>query len=303
MISKDELTVKSSTGNSEVAESKIVALIQLLGDEDVRVRKVACQQLLMIGKEAVPFLEQVATADSDGRIRIEARGLLHKIVRDDLLHTFHLLSVWDDQQIELEQGAYLLAKFAYPNLEKREISEELDRLAGRVRELLADGDRPRRVIQLMNNVLFTEARFEGNRNNYYAPDNSFINKVLQNRKGIPISLSLVYILVGQRLGLPVFGVNMPAHFLCKFEAEDEHFYIDAFDFGRVMNESECIMLLKNYGVDFNFHYLKKASNRDILSRMLRNLILVYYQNEEDEKADFLKKLLKILKHYSRKTEY
>ncbi|MCA9741147.1 MAG: hypothetical protein H6695_20320 [Deferribacteres bacterium] len=302
-MAKDGAAVKGMDSKGEVAESKIQALIQLLGDDDVKIRKVARQQLQLIGKDAVRFLEDVATSDSDGRIRIEARGLLHKISRDDLLQTFHLLAIWNDQQIDLEQGAYLLAKFAYPSLEKREISDELDRLADRARGLLVGLKTPRRRIQLLNNVIFTEGRFEGNRDNYYAPDNSFINKVLQNKKGIPISLSIIYILVAQRLGLPIYGVNMPAHFLCKFEGDDEHFYIDAFDFGRVMNESECIMLLKNYGVDFNFHYLKKASNRDILSRMLRNLILVYYQNEDDDKADFLKKLLKILKHYSKKAEY
>ncbi|MFQ5628710.1 MAG: SirB1 family protein [bacterium] len=298
-----EFVLNNDVDTQFVSDNKIRALIKLLGDDDARIRKVAKQQLFFIGKDAISYLDEIARADSDGRIRIEARGLLHNILREDLLRTFHLIAVWEDHQIDLEQGAYLLAKFAYPNLVKSEITDGLDRLAERVAELIDGLRKPRRIVQIINNVLYTEAGFEGNRDNYYAPENSYLNKVLETRKGIPISLSLVYILIAKRLNLPIYGVNMPAHFLCKYETDREPIYIDAFDFGRVLNESECVMLLKNHGVDFNIRYLKRASNREILSRMLRNLILVYYQIEEDEKADYLKKLLKVMKHYSKKTEY
>jgi regulator of sirC expression with transglutaminase-like and TPR domain len=286
-----------------VSNSKIRALIELLGDDEARISRIAKQQLQMIGKDAIAFLDKASHTNGDGKIRIEARGLLQKITEDDLLQSFHLLAVWDDRQIDLEHGAYLLAKFAYPKLKIEKMTLELDRLANRIAGLIDGIHKPRRIVQMINNVLFTEARFEGNRHNYYSPDNSFLNKVLEKRTGIPISLALVYILIAQRLNLPIYGVNLPAHFLCKYETGKEPFYIDAFDFGRVLNESECVMLLKNYGVDFNIRYLKRANNREILSRMLRNLILVYYQNEEDEKAEFLKKLLKIVKHYSKKAEF
>ena len=273
---KENFAVKQVAEEPIVSNSKICALIKLLGDDEARIRKVAKQQLLLIGKDAVPYLNEVSRADSDGRIRIEARGLLRRISREDLLQTFHLIAVWEDHQINLEQGAYWLANFAYPNLVIDEITTELDRLANRVAELIDGLRKPRRIVQLMNNVLYTEAGFQGNRHNYYSPDNSYLNKVLEKRTGIPITLSLVYILVARRLDLPIYGVNMPAHFLCKYETKSRPpFYIDAFDFGRVLNESECIMLLQNHGVDFNIRYLKRASNREIMSRMLRNLILVY----------------------------
>ena len=281
-------------------EKKIRALIELLGDDDLRIRKVAKQQLLLIGDEAIPFLKDVAASDSDGRTRVNARQLLKNIHQQDLIRQFHLLGVWNDDQIDLEYGAYLIAKFAYPELTQIEISRRLDDLANQAAVLLQGITRPRRIVQLLNNVLFTRAGFEGNQENYYAPDNSYLNRVLETRKGIPISLSLIYILVARRLKLPIFGVNMPAHFLCKFKHPSQSLYIDAYDFGRVLNESECIMLLHNYGVDFNPHYLNIATNRDILCRMLRNLILIYYQSEQDEKAEFLKKLLKIMKHYAKK---
>ncbi|MFQ5629228.1 MAG: SirB1 family protein, partial [bacterium] len=260
-----EFTLNYDADAPVTSNSQILALIQLLGDDEARIRKVAKQQLLLIGKDAVPYLNDVSRADSDGRIRIEARGLLHKILKEDLLRTFHLIAVWEDHQIDLEQGAYLLAKFAYPNLVIDEITTELDRLAKRIAELIVGVRNPRRIVQLINNVLYTEAGFVGNRNNYYSPDNSYLNKVLEKKTGIPISLSLVYILIAQRLELPIYGVNMPAHFLCKYESGRQPFYIDAFDFGRVLNESECIMLLQNHGVDFNIRYLKRASNREIMS--------------------------------------
>lgn len=285
---------------TQSSERKIRALIQLLGDDDPRIRKIAGQQLMMIGDEALPFLEATALSDGDGKTRIHAQELLSRLRREELMRLFHLLGVWDDDQIDLEYGAYLIAKAEYPDLTQDAISKQLDELAAQVAVLLDGLTRPRRIVQMINNVLFTRARFEGNYKNYYAPDNAYLNRVLTTRKGIPLSLSLVYLLVARRLDLPIYGVSMPAHFLCKFEHPSEHFYIDPFDFGRVLNESECIMLLHNYGVAFNPRYLEIASNREILCRMLRNLILVYYQSEQDDKAEFLKRLLKILKHYAKK---
>lgn len=289
------------THSSQAAKpgDKIRALIKLLGDDDPEIRKIARDNLLISGRDAVPYLEEIIRTDVDGKTRIEARALLHKIRQDELVHAFHLLALWKDEQIDLEDGAFLLARFAYPELAKSDISAELDRLADRIAGLLSPGMKPRRIVQMINNVLFTEAGFSGNRENYYLADNSYLNIVLRRKTGIPISLSMIYILIARRLRLPIYGVNMPMHFLCKYDTIDEPFYIDAFDLGRVLTYTDCILLLKSYGVDFNKNYMKRASNRDILSRMLRNLILVYYHNEEDNQADFLKKLLKILKFYAR----
>ncbi len=285
---------------SEVPSSRIRALIELLSDDDSEVQKIARQQLLMIGEDAAEILDEVVHTDCEGRTRIRARALLRQINRQELVHAFHLLAMWRDEDIDLERGAYLLARIAFPRLQQEEISRELDRLAFRVAELV-DGTEPgMEIVEALNHVLFEEEGFRGNTENYYSIENSFLNIVLQRHTGIPITLSLVYMLVAERLKLPIYGVNMPMHFLCMYDEAPEPFYIDAFNRGVTMTRLECIEFLKRTGVGFRESYLQRASNREILIRMLRNLILVFYHNEQDGEAGFLKQLLKILKHYARR---
>ncbi len=283
----------------ETSPDRIRALINLLGDDDSRIRKIARKQLLLIGAEATDILDEVVRTDCDGRTRIQARALLEQINRQELLHAFHLLAMWRDEDIDLEQGAFLLAKFAYPRLTAQDIRSELDRLARRVGEVTDGTDSAVDTVFAINQVLFQEAGFRGNTENYYSAENSFINVVLTRRTGIPISLSLVYILIAERLKLPIYGVNMPMHFLCMYDEAPEPFYIDAFNRGHIMTRAECISFLKRSGVGFKEIYLEKASNRDVLIRMIRNLILIYYHNEQDNEASFLKQILKILKHYAK----
>ncbi|MDQ7064176.1 MAG: transglutaminase family protein [candidate division KSB1 bacterium] len=288
------------THSPEVSPRRIRALIQLLGDEDSEVRKIAREQLLLIGEDATQILDEVVRTDCDGKTRIQARAVLRQINRQELIHAFHLLAMWRDEDISLERAAYLLAKFAYPRLRMSEISTELDRLAYRVSELVDGTESAGDIVHAMNQVLFQEAGFRGNTENYYSVENSFINVVLNKRTGIPITLSLIYMLVAERLKLPIYGVNMPMHFLCMYDESPEPFYIDAFNRGNMMTRAECISFLKRTGVGFRESYLERASNREILVRMLRNLILVYYHNEQDSEAAFLKQLLKILKFYAKR---
>jgi len=296
------MTLKDKTELPSETFNRIQALIHLLGDEDFEVRKVAREHLIRFGAEATDILDEVVHTDCEGKTRIQARTILDQINRQELIQDFHLLSVWNDENIDLERGAYLLAKFAYPKLRQHEISSELDRLAMRVQELIGGRRSPGYVVAKMNTVLFDEACFRGNTESYYSAGNSYLNKVLTRRTGIPITLSLVYILIAKRLDLPIYGVNMPMHFLCKYDASPEPFYLDAFHQGQVMTRAECISFLRRSGVGFKESYLRRASNRDILSRMLRNLILVYYHNEQDSHAAFLKRLLKILRFYAKKQE-
>ncbi len=288
------------TRSPDISPNRIRALIQLLGDEDSEVRKIARDQLLLIGEDAAQLLDEVVRTDCDGKTRIQARAVLRQINRQELIHAFHLLAMWRDEDIDMEQAAYLLAKFAYPKLRKSEITMELDRLAYRVSELIDGTESAGDIVHAINQVLFQEAGFRGNTENYYSVDNSFINVVLTKRTGIPITLSLIYILVAERLQLPIYGVNMPMHFLCMYDEAPEPFYIDAFNRGNMMTRAECISFLKRTGVGFRESYLDRASNREILIRMLRNLILVYYHNEQDSESAFLKQLLKILKHYAKR---
>jgi regulator of sirC expression with transglutaminase-like and TPR domain len=143
--------------------------------------------------------------------------------------------------------------------------------------------------------LFEEEGFFGNVDEYYNPENSYLHRVLERRTGIPVSLSVIYLLIARRLRLPMHGISMPVHFICKYQTSHESFFFDPFHAGRIITRAECIKLLHGSGQRFEDGFLEPASPRRIVGRMVRNLFLIYYQNEHSEKATLLDRILKLLR--------
>lgn len=278
--------------------NEIRALITLLGDEDISVRDVARERLFEFGTEAEDHLFEATKADLEGKVRIEARHVLEKIRREDLLGSFYLLGLRDEEQIDLEHGAFLLARFGYSDVDVAAHQRELDEMAERVRQKLAYSSRNpggRVIVETINQVLFKEEGFYGNMKSYYEPDNSYLNRVLERRTGIPVTLALVYLLVARRLRLPIRGVNLPVHFICQYHAPGESFYFDPFNNGRLITRAECAMILHNAGHRFTDDSLRPSTPRIMLARMMRNLILIYEHDSEHEKAMKLDRILKMLR--------
>jgi regulator of sirC expression with transglutaminase-like and TPR domain len=280
-----------------IETGEIRALITLLGDDDLHVRDIARERLLQIGEEATGFLREAGSADLDGKIRIEARHVLAKILMEDLVGSFYLLSLRDDEQIHLEHAAFLLARLGYPDLDFAPYQRELDELAKkigrRIKGLHVHHDN-RRIVRLMNQVLFEEEGFTGNIEDYYDPDNSYLNCVLEYRTGIPVTISVIYLLLAQRLNLPIRGINMPIHFICQYHSSPDSFYIDPFNRGQILTAAECMAFLHRAKHPFHESYLAPARPRDIISRMIRNLIFIYHQRDEQHKVEALGRILKIL---------
>jgi regulator of sirC expression with transglutaminase-like and TPR domain len=175
---------------------------------------------------------------------------------------------------------------------------ELDELAQRVRQRIAprnETHKGRMIVETINQVLFAEEGFYGNLNAYYEPDNSYLNRVLERRTGIPVTLSLVFLLLARRLHLPIRGINMPVHFICQYHTPRESFYFDPFNNGRIMTRAECAMLLLEAGHTFDDDCLRPASSRTIIARMIRNLVLIYEHQGQAEKASRLDRVLKMLR--------
>jgi regulator of sirC expression with transglutaminase-like and TPR domain len=280
-----------------IATGEIQALITLLGDDDNHVRDIARERLLQIGEPAAEFLRDIGNADVDGKIRIEARHVLAQIRQDDLSASFYLLSLLDEGQADLEQAVFWLARFGYPDLElaayQRELDALADQIAPRIRGLHPMRD-SRRIVRLMNQFLFREESFSGNIEDYYDPDNSYINCVLERRTGIPITLSIIYILLARRLRLPIHGINLPVHFICQYYSPLDSFYFDPFNNGKTLSRADCVMLLHRAGVPFQNGCLAPARTRDIIARMVRNLIVIYHYRDDLAKVEALDRILKML---------
>jgi regulator of sirC expression with transglutaminase-like and TPR domain len=200
---------------------------------------------------------------------------------------FAAMSTEAEDKLDLAATALMIAAEEYPHLTPGPYLEQLDQLAGRVGERLGDERAPLLVLQEMNQVLFREERFRGNGEAYYDPRNSFLNDVLDRRVGIPISLSLIYLEVGWRLGLPLKGVGFPGHFLIRYEGEVIRVLLDPFDDGRLRFEDEAQALLDRvYGglVRLQPEFLEPAGKKDMLVRLLKNLKAIYLNAGEDAKA-------------------
>ena len=190
-----------------------------------------------------------------------------------------------EESIDLGEAALLIAAEAYPNLDVPAYLQRLDALAQEARSLVQSAQSGPERIARLNHFMFVEKGFTGNQKRYYDRRNSFLNEVLDRHTGIPLTLALVYMEVARRLRLPVQGVGFPGHFLAKYVG-DEEIIIDAF-FGEVLTEAECHERLQSVlGPDTRFdrRYLRAATPKEILVRMLSNLKQIHITAEEFEAA-------------------
>ena len=272
--------------------TQIKALIRLLSDGDDRVAHTIAGKLTEIGDSAVPLLREAEIEQPEMAARIS--GILDDIRAQRLEGEFHALSACDDEDLDLEDGAFLIARFAYPDLDTAAYGDMLDALAREVRERLGRKASGEETVKTINRYLFVEQGFAGNTLEYYDLDNSYLNRVLERKTGIPISLSALYLLVAKRLELPVFGVGMPGHFLVKYEADRYRIFVDAFNGGTLLTQKDCARFLDQAGYGFDERYLQKTPARMILIRMLKNLVAIHNKMDESAKAARLTRFIEIL---------
>jgi regulator of sirC expression with transglutaminase-like and TPR domain len=199
--------------------------------------------------------------------------------------------------IDLAEATLLIAKEEYPDLDLAGYLSRLDDMGADVRGLTGACQEPHRLIAGLSEYLFRRLGFHGNSDDYYDPKNSFLNEVLDRRMGIPITLSTVYLEVGRRIGLSVHGVGMPGHFLVKYMGQSEEIVIDPFGGGGIVSPADCQRILDRVydgKVRFEPGMLSIMGTRQILARMLANLKIIYFNQEEYGKALSVVELLLIL---------
>ncbi|MFM8550714.1 MAG: SirB1 family protein [Nitrospiraceae bacterium] len=275
------------TGNTQIK-----ALIRLLSDENERVVRTITGKLIEIGDSAVPLLQEAEIEQPEMARRIE--GVLDEIRGKRLEDELRALVSVSDDVMALEAGAFAIARYAYPNLDVPAYRAQLDSLAAEVRERMGLRVSGEEAVKTLGRYLFDEQGFRGNTRNYYETDNSYVNRVLDRRTGIPISLSLVYLLIGRRLGLPFSGVGMPGHFLVKYDSERYKVFVDCFNKGALLTEKDCARFLMQAGYGFEERYLAKSPPRAILARTLKNLVAIYRKLDEPVKEARLTRFIEVL---------
>jgi regulator of sirC expression with transglutaminase-like and TPR domain len=277
----------------ELRESQKAALINLLADDDPAVHQAVREKILSLGPNTRLWL-QPHTLSSDPRLRRRTQELIRHFDGQAADNAFLAFGLRHGENLDLEAGAWLLARTQYPDINVEAYQALLDSFVAELRQRVGLYKRANQILGQVNEYLFNELSFVGNEKNYYDPDNSFLNRVLDRRTGNPISLCLLYILIARRLALPVAGVGLPGHFLCRYQSSSDEIYIDAFNHGRQLTKADCIQHLVRGNYDLNDDYLSPVSSRRLLERICRNLHQIYLQLEMPEAATRFQRYLVVL---------
>ncbi len=248
------------------------AFLRLLDDPSPAVQSALLAHFTQVGPAAAPFLQSVARGPN-WILAGHASRFLHELKLTDPVGEFRdfILSL----NYELESGALFLARTATPSLEVGRCCAQLDAIAARCRELIAEPSSTREKCRIVNRVLFHEWGFHGNLEHYTDPRNSFLDQVLERRTGLPLSLSIVYLLVAARLGLVLEPVGLPGHFVVACYTVNAPFFIDPFDRGLFRDAEGIFALLRSNHIVPKITDLAPTPVREVLCRCCRNLVNHY----------------------------
>lgn len=277
-------------------QPEIKALIGLLDDTDEEIFFHVEEKLISLGTEVIPLLEDAWSGAFDPILQTRIANIVHRIQFETLLEDLKLWLYSGEQ--DLLEGCLLIARYQYPDLEKEKIVQQIAQLRKEVWIELNENLTALEQINVVNHVLFSRFGFSGNTTHYHSPKNSFLNCVLESNKGNPLSLGILYVLVASHAGLPVYGVNLPEHFVLAYiEPVPENnsgrilFYINAFSKGTVFGRSEIDQFIERLKMEPQESFYQPCSNRDMILRMLRNLSNAYQKQADTEKLDEINRMI------------
>lgn len=287
-------------------KKELTALISLLDDPDESVFQQVSMKFLSMGQEIIPALEDAWEHSFDTLIQNRIENIIHQIQFDLIKDALKQWSHPEDQN--LLEGALLVARYQYPDIDFSKIKKQIEQIKHDVWLELNENLTALEKVKIINHILFDVHNFSGNTNNYHAPQNSYINNVLESKKGNPLLLSIIYTIVAQSLDIPIYGVNLPEHFiLCYVDVEHMSvpsvegneggnilFYINPFSKGTVFGQKEIDAFLKQLKLEKLPSFYEPCSNLEIISRLLRNLIASYEKLGYPDKSEELKMLLQSL---------
>ena len=286
--------------------SKVSALINLIDDPNEEIYFHVRDELVALGIAVIPALEDVWERSRFGMIfqdRIE--DIIHLIQFEQVKVS---LSAWARNGAnDLLEGLLLVNRYQYPELEEEKVRENLENIKKAIWLELNPNLTAFEKIKVFNHILYEEYGFTGNKSNYHAPQNSYLSSVLETRKGNPLSLSVIYLLLARELEIPLFGINLPSHFILSYkdtyisdhflefgEERELQFYVNPFSRGTIFHRREIDEFLKQLDVEPKEHYYEPCNHIDIVKRLINNLVHSYDKLGYHDKRDELKALGEVL---------
>jgi len=300
---RGEATFVLPTTRMVMSDSEIQALITLIDDPDEGVYEQVRSRIVSLGVRVRPVLERAWEVDDQG-------GLFrHRI--EDLLHTLHLdhvealLRDWCDRGCEgLLEGALIASRYRYPDLDEQRVRAGLAVIRQDIWLELNDHLTAFEKVRVFNHIFFKVHGFKGNRQNYHAPQNGYINDVLENRKGDPLTLSIIYQVLAEDLDLPLRGVNLPNHFVLAYLEEGSIgggageqnvlFYVNPFSNGDLLGRGEIDEFLEKLRITPQPGHYDPCTNLEIVRRQLNNLHYRYVKQGDTDRAAELDRLRRVV---------
>jgi regulator of sirC expression with transglutaminase-like and TPR domain len=279
---------------------EINALVMLLDDPDPEVYQHVQQRLLEYGGEVVEYLENTWEHSLDSLLQERIEQIVHQIQFNNVKEDLNLW--YQSGAFDLLQGVLVINRYQYPDLDEQKIINQIEDIKREIWLGLQYEMSSIEKIKLINHVFYNIYGFGGNTKNHHDPQNSYLSQVLESKKGNQISLAVIYATLAQKLDIPVYGVNLPQHFILGYIDESRReesefgvlFYINAFNKGAIFGKHDVDQFLRQLNLTPQPGFYAPCSNIEIIRRILRNLISAYENLGSEEKVEELKQLQEII---------
>jgi regulator of sirC expression with transglutaminase-like and TPR domain len=285
--------------NNENTELK--ALINLLDEPDDSAFGSIREKIFSFGKEAIPFLEKAWENSFNGLVQERIEDIIKRIQQENLEFEFTDWSRLGSS--DLLKGYLLVSRTQYPDLDEENLTIKVEQMKMDIWLELNDNMTALENVKVVNHVFYGVHHFDGNKINPNAPQNYYINTLLETRKGSPLSLGILYMILSQKLGIPIYGVNLPQHFVLAYLTEmglsnptenDVLFYINPFNKGAVFTRREIELFIRQLKIQPDPAYFEPCSNIDIVKRLIQNLVFSYRQLGYPDKIEDLERMMNII---------
>jgi regulator of sirC expression with transglutaminase-like and TPR domain len=274
----------------EMDDNEFKALVSLLDDEDEEIVQNIEDRIMSLGSPVIPFLEEEWEKNFNPIVQRRIEDLIHVLQYEELQQK---LVMWrDSKDQDLIEGIWLLTTYQYPDYELTTLRQDLEQIYYEAWLEFKPEVHPYDKVKILNSVLFSKLKFTGNTKNFHSPANSMINNVLESKRGNPISLCIIYMLVAQKLKMPVWGVNLPNLFILTYKDDDQQFYINVFNKGLIFLKEDIDNYLQHLHLNQDEIYYEPCTNLEIIQRAMRNLMVAYEKVGDHEKVEEVKVLLK-----------
>ena len=274
-------------------ESELKALVSLLDDEDAVIVSHIEEKILSLGTSVIPYLEQEWESNFNPHVQRRIEELIHTLQYELLKERIQSWYESDDQ--DLLTGMWLVATYQYPDLELIKLKQDLEQIYYETWLEFKPDLYPFDEIKVINSVLFNKLKFGANTKNFHSPGNSMLNIVLESRKGNPITLCVIYMMVAQKLKLPVHGVNLPNLFVLTYkDSRQAQFYINPFNKGLIFTRQDIETYVNELHLAPQDSFFEPCASLEIIRRVFRNLIMSFDKMGEHAKAEEVKNLLLLI---------